>query len=190
MLVNKFVAAAFVAGLSAGSAQAAVNLVTKDYSFVASNFARNFGPNAPSLFSEIAGTVRINYAAGSDVIQSATATISSVKNGSGITANPALVGQVNFWHDTNLDRLSMYAGPSSLVLDGALDFNLVFNVPTVSTPAYFYMTYANGTGTSWRSFSGALTPMPELASWAMMFGGFGLLGAVMRRGRKVAGSLS
>ena len=73
------------------------------------------------------------------------------------------------------------------------DFTAIIQNPGAAAPELIMMSYVNGGDTAYTTqtktlqvTNGAPAAVPEPSSWAMMIGGFGLIGAALRRRRKVA----
>jgi len=148
------------------------------------NFANEPTPNTILFF--LSGTAILNYAAGFDTGFSFFYTSSSaatVKVYDGLNATGNLIGSINL----NAQHTSNCVGdPSGTFCNwtaGGVAFagtakSIDFGGTTNNT-GYDNITFGSerpGTG----------NPVPEPATWALMIGGFGMAGAVMRRRRRLS----
>jgi len=148
------------------------------------NFANEPTPNTILFF--LSGTAILNYAAGFDTgfsffYTSSTAATVNVYDGLNATGN--LLGSINlvaqFTDNCVGDPTGGFCNwtPAGVAFAGtakSIDFG-----GTVNQTGYDNITFGSerpGTG----------NPVPEPATWALMIGGFGMAGAVIRRRRSLS----
>ena len=91
--------------------------------------------------------------------------------------------------DVTITSVLLDSTPFTQVSSGTLDF---FQLDPTAISAGPHTLFVNGsyTGTSGGSYAGTLNyvvgAVPEPATWALMIGGFGLVGGTMRRRKTVA----
>ncbi|MDO6415908.1 PEPxxWA-CTERM sorting domain-containing protein [Sphingomonas sp. BIUV-7] len=171
-------AAAFVA---ASSAQATI--IDKTLTLTAGAFTSTNGTAAPI------SPVTIQFAITFDN----SANIQGTTNGLTIlSSNLTGWGPLKYAYDASLDNLFFGTdiGPNGFqVFFSRNDLGTFIRNISSATPVATQVQYSAAAGASYLSGTSSVTvaqaAVPEPATWAMFIGGFGLLGATMRR-RKIA----
>jgi Na+-transporting NADH:ubiquinone oxidoreductase subunit NqrB len=180
--MKKFLFATLAASLLASVGNAA--LITRDYSFTAT-----FNYNAP--FTMLTGNFSLTF-------DNAASIVGGTTSGVMINQTSAYTGGTSqFYYNKTGDQLQIgnhfFIGGNGCYVDFNTSYCLTLsNVSSTNPTASFYYIQNTGafSGNQFTSQSMALTPFaaasnaPEPASWAMMVGGFALIGSAMRRRKK------
>ena len=92
--------------------------------------------------------------------------------------------QINYSCCSNInpfDVLNHTGGDAGLSGSGDYGLNLAYNIGTLATGSSVTLTYAYSVGTNIEVVGPPTGGVPEPATWALMLGGFGFVGAAMRR---------
>ena len=184
----------FIALVAASAADhAAAQSITRQFDFAAYNLSNPFDPSLVSPDGIVAGSILVTF----DKSKAANNQTSGI---SLIGLNIKLGSQIAFSYQPAWDL--MVIGGEQAGTTGAFantdDFTLSF-FSASSTPmwgSFFYYQVTNGNTVfeSWNDdvvvTGSTISPAPEPANWAMMVGGFGLVGGAMRSRRKTAVAFS
>jgi hypothetical protein len=174
-----FVSAIVLCGIgSVGAADAAI--VTKTFDIVATNFFDQ-DTDAPAPFSSHSGKFVVTLNDSAEGLASVVAS----------DLNFSINSPYAAYYIPGMDRLTIGGtaganGPRT-VQGAAVDtWFVVLNA--LSNPTFGNSVFSAGTGTEfYASLTGTVNAaVPDVATWAMFIGGFGLTGAVMRRRKIVA----
>jgi hypothetical protein len=165
----------------------------RDYTLSASNFMNFNGTPAPF------GTLTIDFSVTFDdtsngflgALDSFKAVTDGNINAGPFSATPSF-GYFQTSAMNTFPRLGVGGtlNGTNVLLNGTDDFYFVFDASAVGpTSALLGFTTASG-GTPWTSWDATVQPraavaaVPEPATWAMMLGGFGVLGGALRAARR------
>lgn len=169
---------------AAFAAPAWSTVVTSTYHLTASNFVSSLGSGSAPPFSSIDSTFSLTYDNGSDVAATAL--------GSDLGLPSTYGANLKFAYSASLKYLTIGQSPvpaGNRYTAGGIGFDIA-NVLTNPTLSNFIVTSPTFTDQFQPRTSAislvAPAAVPEPATWATMLGGFGLLGAAMRRRRTTA----
>lgn len=171
-----------------GVAQADAALVTRDFSLTASSFVNFSGVASP--ITSLSATFRLTYDDSVSGFQGAPASFSTVTNGVANVGSFAAAPVFGYFpaNDFSLfPRLGVGGAINggNVILNGTDDFYFTFDASAVGpTSAMLSFTSADQ-ATPFLATNAVVTPLaaspvPEPSAWAMLIGGFALVGGVMR----------